>query len=351
MNKLLVILLVFALLLPGVYAARTINDESQKIVTIENDVNDDLFISGDKVIVNGNVNGDLFGAASEVLVNGNVTGDAYIAGWTVTVNGNVAGGLIVGAGQATISGKSGKIIAGCGDLAIKGNTDKIIAAAGNVKIYPTSVVERYAYISAGGFENRGTIKGELNLTAEQLIEKGNVGTFNYKKSTFSQDLSKGIKSFFKVFSVLVTIGMLILGILFIKLFPKLFFNIEKEVENDYILKTIVGFFLIIGAFIGLIILGITMVGLPVALVLGMFFIMALMASGLIVSHCTGKFVTKKINFNTSEVGTFVIGFVIILVLKMIPILGFIVGLVVVSLGFGSIFYAVKNNWNAITAKN
>ncbi|KYC51098.1 MAG: hypothetical protein AMQ74_01167 [Candidatus Methanofastidiosum methylothiophilum] len=351
MKKLLIILLVFALLLPGIYAAQTINDETQKVVTIENDVNDDLFISGDKVIINGNINGDLFAGAGEVLVNGNVTGDAYIAGGNVTINGNVIGGLIVGAGQATISGNTGKIIAGCGDLAIKGNTDKIIAVSGNVKIYPTSTVQRYAYISTGGFENQGTILGELNLSAEQLIEKGNVGSFNYKKSTAFQDFSKGIKSFFTVLSILTTLGILILGIIFIKLFPKLFFGLEKEVEKDYIIKTVVGFFLIIGAIIGLIILAVTMIGLPLALILGMFFIMALMISGLVVSYCTGNFVTKRLNFKTGELGIFIIGFAIIIILKMIPILGFIVGLVVVSLGFGSIFYAVKNNWKTITAKN
>ena len=50
-------------------------------------------------------------------------------------------------------------------------------------------------------------------------------------------------------------------------------------------------------------------------------------------------------------GIFILGFVILTVLKLIPILGFFVGLVVGSLGFGAIFYAIKNNWNVITAKN
>jgi hypothetical protein len=83
----------------------------------------------------------------------------------------------------------------------------------------------------------------------------------------------------------------------------------------------------------------------------MFFIIALMTSGLFVSYCTGDFVTKRLNINTSEMGIFIIGFVILTVLKLIPILGFFVSLVVGSLGFGAIYYAVKNNWKVITAKN
>ena len=351
MKKIITVLLLLALLLPSVYAVQNVNDQTQKIVTIENDVNDDLFVSGNQVIVNGNINGDLFAAAGEVVVNGNVAGDAYIVSGNVTVNGQVTGGLIVGAGQATIAGKTGKIIAACGDLTIKGNTDKIVAGAGNVKIYPTSVVERYAYIRTGGFDNQGTINGELNLFAEQLNEKGNVGSFNYQQNTMRQDFSRGMKSLGAIFSILAAIGMLVLGILIIRFFPKLFFTIEKEVEKDYIVRTIIGFLLIIATVIVGVILAVTVIGLPIAAILGMFFIMALMTSGLFVSYCTGNFVTKRLNINTSEMGIFILGFVILAVLKLIPILGFFVGLVVGSLGFGAIFYAIKNNWNVITAKN
>ncbi|MCC7571839.1 MAG: hypothetical protein KO464_00425 [Candidatus Methanofastidiosum sp.] len=351
MKKIIVILLLLALLLPSVYAVQNVNDQNGKVTIIQNDVNDDLFISGDQVTINGNINGDLFAVGGRVVVNGNVTGDAYIAGGNVAINGQITGGLIVGAGQVTISGNTGKILAGCGDLAIKGNTDKIIAAAGNVKIYPTSVVERYAYIGTGGFENQGTINGELNLSAEQLIEKGNVGSFNYQKSTVGEDFSKGMRSLGAILSILGAIGMLVLGILLIHLFPKLFFTIEKEVEKDSIVRTIIGFLLIIATVIVGVILAVTVIGLPIAAILGMFFVIALMTSGLFVSYCTGNFVTKRLNINTSEIGIFVIGFVILAVLKLIPFLGFFVSLVVVSLGFGAIYYAVKNNWNVITAKN
>ncbi|HNR43963.1 MAG TPA: hypothetical protein PKH80_02250 [Methanofastidiosum sp.] len=349
MKKVIIVLLLLALLVPSVYAAQKVGD--QKIITINNDVNDDFFISGDQVTINGNINGDLFAAGGEVVVNGNVTGDAYVAGGNATINGQITGGLVLVAGQANVSGKTGKILAGCGDLAIKGNTDKIIAAAGNVKIYSTSVVERYAYINTGGFENQGTINGELNLSAEQLIEKGNVGTFNYQKSTAGEDFSKGMRSLGAILSILGAIGMLVLGILLIHLFPKLFFTIEKEVEKDSIVRTIIGFLLIIATVIVGIILAVTIIGLPIAAILGMFFIMALMTSGLFVSYYAGNFITKKLNINTSEIGIFIIGFVILAVLKLIPVLGFFVGLVVGSLGFGAIYYAVKNNWKVITAKN
>jgi len=351
MKKLMTILLLLALLLPSVYAVQTVNGQENEVVNIDNDVNEDLFISGNKVIINGNINGDLFAAGGEIVVNGQVNGDAYVVGGTVTVNGPITGELIVGAGQVTISGNTEKILAGCGDLVIKGNTKKVVAASGNVKIYPTSVIEEYAYIATGTFDNQGTINGELVLTAEQLVNKGTVGSFNYTQTETNKDFSEGMKAVFTVFSILAAIGMLVLGILLIRFFPKLFFTIEKEVEKDTIVRTIIGFLLILATIIVTVILAVTVIGLPIAAILSIFFILALMASGLFVSYCTGNFVTKRLNINTSELGIFIIGFVILVVLKLIPVLGFFVSLVVVSLGFGAIYYAVKNNWNLITAKN
>ncbi|HQM94403.1 MAG TPA: hypothetical protein PLJ66_01805 [Methanofastidiosum sp.] len=352
MKMIMTVLLLFALLLPSVYAVQNINGEDGKVVTIDNDVNEDLFVSGDQVTINGNINGDLFAVAGEVVINGQVFGDAYIAGGNVTVNGQVTKGLVVGAGQATISGNTEKILAACGNLDVKGDTNKIVAAAGNVKIYPEVIVEDYAYIATGSFDNQGTIKGEVILTADQLVNKGSVeGPFEFQDTEFEKDFTEGIKALVTIFSILATLGMLMLGILFIRFFPKLFFAIEKEIEKDTIVRTIVGFLLIIGAIIGLIILAVTIIGLPIALVLGMFFIIALVASTLFVSYCTGNFVANRLNFKTSEMGIFILGFVILAILQAIPVIGSLVGLVVTSLGFGAIFYTIKNNWNQITAKN
>ena len=349
MKRLIITLLLVALLAPSVNAAKSVDD--QKIIIIDDDIHDDFFVSGDQITINGNINGDLFAAGGEIVVNGNVMGDAYIVGGNVTVNGKITGGLILGAGKAAVSGKTGKILAGCGDLAVKGNTEKIIAFAGNVKIFPSSVVDGYAHIVAGEFENQGTIKGELKLSTEQLIEKGSVGSFDYTQRTARRGISQGIRSFIAIISILASIGMFVLGVLLVHLFPKLFSAVESEMGKDTIVKTIVGFLLAILAVIVTVILALTLVGLPIAVIFGMVTLIALMTSGLFVSHYMGKIVTKKLNINTSDIGIFIIGFVILVILKLVPVLGFFVNLVTGSLGFGAICYTIKNKWNLMTAKN
>lgn len=354
MKKLFVVLIMFALLLPSVYAVESIRGQEGKIVTIEFNVYDDLIVSGSQVIINGNVYGDLFAVGEEIIINGNVGGDAYIAGGNVIINGQIKGGLVMAAGRATVIGRTDKMIVACGELVTKGHTNKIIAAAGKITMGPTSLVNRYAFISSGSFENQGIIKGELNLRTEELMERGSVGSFNYKRSnigSFGRVFFESIRSIFTIFSILASIGMLVLGILLIFLFPKLFFIVEKEVKKDPVLKTLVGFLFIIGTIIASFLLAVTIVGLPIAAIAGILFLAALITSVLFVSYSSGEFIAKRLNIKTSEVGIFVIGFVVITILKLIPVIGFFVNIVVVSLGFGAIVYAFKNSWNEITAKN
>ena len=59
-------------------------------------IEDDLFISGDDVLVAGVVEGDLFAAGQDVVISGEVYGNVYAAGQTVTISGKVDGAVMLG---------------------------------------------------------------------------------------------------------------------------------------------------------------------------------------------------------------------------------------------------------------
>ena len=217
------------------------------------------------------------------------------------------------------------------DLAVKGNTEKIIAFAGNVKIFPSSVVDGYAHIVAGEFENQGTIKGELKLSTEQLIEKGSVGSFDYTQRTARQGISQGIRSFITIISILASIGMFVLGVLLVHLFPKLFSAVENEMGKDTIVKTIVGFLLAILAVIVTVILALTLIGLPIAVIFECSNANSSYDFRAVCFPLHRKNCDQRLNINTSDIGIFIIGFVILVVLKLVPVLGFFVNLVTGSL--------------------
>lgn len=79
-----------------------------------------------------------------------------------------------------------------------------------------------------------------------------------------------------LFSVLFAVGFLILGLLLIRGFPPdLFAAVVGQVEKSPVLLTVLGFVAIVVSAIILVIIAITIVGLPpIALVAGMLFIVA-----------------------------------------------------------------------------
>ena len=74
------------------------------IIIPENEViDDDLFISGNRVEVNGTIRGDLFASGTDVTVNGTVEGSLFISGQTLVANGTVGGSLYGGGYALTIA--------------------------------------------------------------------------------------------------------------------------------------------------------------------------------------------------------------------------------------------------------
>ena len=92
------------------------------------------------------------------------------------------------------------------------------------------------------------------------------------------------------------------------------------------------------------------VGFPVALIMGMLFIMALIPSCIFVSFAVGRKIVDlfKINLKFNDLLIFVLGFVILSLLFRIPYAGVLIVIVAVSLGFGAIIYALRENWQNIT---
>jgi cytoskeletal protein CcmA (bactofilin family) len=78
---------------------------------------DDINIGADEVI-----DGDLYLAGQTIIVNGTVNGDLWAVGRTIDVGGVVTGGVLAGAEMITISGEVGRAVrVGCKTLLITGD--------------------------------------------------------------------------------------------------------------------------------------------------------------------------------------------------------------------------------------
>ncbi|MCZ7403502.1 MAG: hypothetical protein O8C67_01040 [Candidatus Methanoperedens sp.] len=303
-------------------------------------------LSGDKVRVDSPIEDDVFAAGGAIDINAPVDG-VVIAGGKININATVNGDVFVAGGQVSInSDVKGKIVAAGGNIDIKGNAKNVVIAGGNVNIHSTAVISRDAIISGGNVNNAGRVNGNLTVRAENFQNTGSAGSVEFIKSDVSQSFQRTTG----IFRILIALGFLILGIILLKLFPAQFFKVEEEIRKSTLLKTVVGFVAIIVSAVVIILVAITVIGLPVAVVLAMLFITALMFSNIFVSFTFGKKILDLLKVKTGDMGTFIIGFIILSLLFEIPYAGGLIRIVVVSLGFGAVCYALHDVWKGMTQR-
>ncbi len=328
MKSIIILLLISLLLLPSdVEAVKMLSGDQ---VRIDSPIQDDIFASGGAIDINAPVDGVVI-AGGNINISAPVNGDVFAAGGQISVNSDV----------------KGKIVASGGNIDIRGNAKNVVIAGGNVNIHSSAFISRDAVIAGGSINNAGRINGNLTVRAENFQNTGSAGSVDFRKSEFSQSFQRVITTF----RILITLGFLILGIILLKLFPAQFFKVEEEIRESTLLKTVVGFVLIIISAVVIILVAVTVVGLPVAAVMAMLFIIALMLSTIFVSFTVGKKILDQFKLKTGYIWTFIIGFIILSLLFIIPYIGGLIRIVAVSLGFGAICYALREVWQGLTHRD
>ncbi len=103
MIVLLAIILLGAFGVPQV--ARAVEFDDDGIITADEVIDDDVFVSAEVVVVDGTVNGILLASGNNVTINGNVNGDLLVTGVTVTVNGKVNGNIAFIGQSLSVNGR------------------------------------------------------------------------------------------------------------------------------------------------------------------------------------------------------------------------------------------------------
>ncbi len=98
--------LVFTLGFGVAVTAKAVEFDEDGIVGANEIIDDDLFISGDKVEINGTVNGDVFAFGSVVKVNGTIHSSLVTGAQSVLVNGIVDGSVYGGSSTLTLGSEA-----------------------------------------------------------------------------------------------------------------------------------------------------------------------------------------------------------------------------------------------------
>ncbi len=330
------------------------NQDGSVTVAAKEIINDDLFAGAKVVTIDGTVNGDVFAGAETINVDGVINGNLHLGAGTVNLSATVKGNVYVGAGTLNVTKSviGGSLLVGSGDVNIDNDTKitgSLIAGAGNIKI--DSSIRRSAYIGAGnatigpntkigkdlyyGVENDTQLTIPATAVISGSIYKSAVKTPDVKN--VEREVGSAVQSA-KVFTLIGgLLSALLVGFLYLKFFENNFTGASGLVTEHFWKSLGVGFLVSILALPAFIILAITFVGIPLAGLLFLIFIIYSYMAKIIVGLSLGKWIVSRFNWTKiSTFAAFAIGITVIYLLKIIPVVGAFAGLTVFLSGLGAL---------------
>lgn len=358
MRKVLTVLLVsiFFVFFTGPVSAKFVSNQNNYNVSKDEIINDDLFVGGQTVEIDGTVNGDVFIGAQTVKISGVINGNLHVGTNVLDLEGTVKGNIYAGAQSILISNSNigGSLLAGTATLTVDKDSTvggSILAGAGTMSL--DSTVGRSVYAGTGSliiganakigkdlYYAAGKQDGQVNISKEATVSgtiyKSEVNTSQKDVQVATKEVSAVFRALKFSSNVVSLIGALIVGFLYLRLFgEKNFKQMSNLVEKRFWKSLGVGFLVTIAAIPGLVILAFTVVGLPLAGLALLLILLYIYLAKIIVGACTGNWLSKRFNWKTSTYWAFALGLLVIYILRLIPLIGFLTGLVVLWVGLGA----------------
>ncbi|MDD5693631.1 MAG: polymer-forming cytoskeletal protein [Patescibacteria group bacterium] len=325
---------------------------ASQTVNIDGNVSRDLTAAGNSVNVDGNVEGSTNVAGTSITIKGNTGNNVRAIGQNIVVQGNVGGDLLT-AGQIIVQEKSSLVT---GDILAVGNTIELDGKImGNVRIGAASKVVIRGDI--GGFvqieavkdltvENSALIAGKLTYkspnTANIANEQNIKGGVEYKKQA-NPDFNFNFKQVWYWSLFVKSIVLLIVLLIAVYLVPRFARNFVNETYKRIWPNLGWGAFtLFVLPIIG-VILFITLIGIPFAVILGLIYLLMAISAGILTPLAIGSLVMKLVNKSTAYAADWkavVVGAIIAFVLQLIPVIGPLVLFVFFLFALGEIALTV-----------
>jgi len=331
-RRIAVALAVVALLFPlatGLATAQSVQGASGTIVVDEGETVDGIEGVAGTVVVRGTVTGDLSGAAGSIRVaeTGRVDGNVQAAAGTIVVDGTVGGNVEAGAGafELTDAGRiDGSLDVGAGSITVDG------AVGGDVRAAADSVV----------LGPNADVGGEFRYDAETFTESpdatvagGVVEDTGLRGDTgiaFGSDLAPSW-----VGSAYGAAVNLALGAVLLLAFPRFSRDVAGRVGGDSLRSGGVGLIALIGAPILFVLVAITIVGIPLALVGILAYVVAIWVGSVYGQYALGSWVLDRLNRPNRWVAL-LLGVLGVAAIGLVPWIGGLVELLVLLLGLGAL---------------
>jgi len=369
---------------------------SGETINISEKQSEDVYAAGSQLIVDEAVAGDLVVAGADISANGDVAEDFMAGAAVVRLSGNVADDLRVGAGNLTIGGDiGGDALAAGGTLVLsKGSTiqgDALLAGgvltldgdiASEALITGDEIIINGNINGAADIRGRhivlnGSLSGDIILAAEsiELGTQANIGgDVSYYTDNGEMDFSSALQggtatfdSSLKYFSpagptfsqtlggaalwFLVSLaGAALVLLLIVLLMPKLVSAAATQLATKFWVSLGVGALFFVAAPIIILLLLITVIGIPLGL-FGMFvYAFSVYAASIVTSAAIGKWLEQKLKKNWGKASLFFISLGILVAIKLlglIPFVGWLIVMLIAFAGFGAVLLAKRARYKKV----
>ena len=328
-----------------------------KTVRIEGRVEGDLYAAGENIFVTGTITGDTTVVGSDITIEGSIGQDAYLVGRTLSLNrAKVSDSLHMAGQNVTVSGDS---LLGGSFLAV-GNTirnDATIArslmlagrsiyhnapvlgevrlAGETVTLGPkTSINKDLTYFLSpedGKIDNQSSVKGSTNVVTEPEEWKQN--------RTVDEQNRRNFGYIWRAWSY---VGMLLVGGIMLWLLKKPLNNAVDALHNSSL--SALGFGLLIAILTppALLLLMLTVIGIPLAMVALPLYLIMLYMGKIVISLALARTLFSAASFTkVTPLFELFVGITVLHLIKLVPMGGYLISMVATWIGVGAIYLSLK----------
>ncbi len=331
---------------------------------------DDLYIAGGTVTVTGTVDGDVTAAGGSVTVISRVSGALLVAGGTVEIGGSVGRSIRAAGGTVRLGATAGTdavLVGGNVTVADTGRVGRdLVVGGGTVRI--TGTVGRNAFVGGRNVVLGGSVQGDVDVQADRLMVLSTAriaGRLRYAAGGSAEiqsgaQISGGIERVAAVRSGMREIaarrrsrfrwlwrlgewlGLLAFGLVVFALLPRIPPGVLNEIRARFGASLLTGFVVLAAAPAAAIVLLISIVGIPLAVALGLLWLLTCYSGQLVAATWLGERVLRAVRGGSapSVSWTLVVGVTILVILYAVPFVGWLVRLLAVMTGLGAIWLSV-----------
>lgn len=327
-------------------------------VTINSETTGDLFAVGQNITVDGVVEQDVALAGETLALSGKVGGDARMAGRTVRVTSPINGDALLAGAQVFLSDKSQV----SGDLLVAGAGVEVNSpVSGNVRIAGSNVVinskiSGNIWVKGSGtvvFGPLANVSGKVTVYGKNqpTIKDGavipNLDFQNIKtlaQGRDREDMGGRIAGLFVGSFMVKLLGYLLAILLLLYFVPKRVAHITQNISASLASNIGIGLVAIIVIPILVVLTFLTLVGFYIAMVLLVWFILAIFVANLLAIVFLGKWIIKLAN-KKEEVNldwkVALVGIICFMVLAFVPIIGWLAMALLFLASFGAMLKYAK----------